>query len=273
MVYSIRGSNNEQFIPSLYAQPLFSKLKQSLIGVCDLQDEINQMYTGLNYIDVLGMVGLDHARSYLPSITSSHTAYFNSIDPKIQIQKPAEIISVQYELQRGCVISRLYYKVYANTPQPLDSFNYQIQNTQYKIKAPAFLYSIVARGSFAVSGRADLITRVQKTNKNLILKWLPHFFIEVSASQNEITLDTKLMLESVLVNFWQKVYMKQNKHYNKIEIQLITNDLFYEFSNNTYASRIYYMISVNDFIKYNNQLPQSQIIVSLLLNKIYINFL
>jgi hypothetical protein len=226
------------------------------------------MYTGLNYIDVLGIVSLDQATAYyLPSITNAHISYFNSIDKSIQIQRSSEIVSVQYELQRGCVISRMYYRVFANTPQPYNAFNYQIQNTIYKIQTAAHLLPIVSRGSIPTQNqnnmaRADLITRVQKTNnKNLILKWLPHFFIQTmnsnaaDVSLSSLTLERKAMLENVLVNFWQKQYMKQNNRFNKIEIQLITSDLFYDAQSQTYAIRVYYMIAVNDFVKYNNQLP------------------
>jgi hypothetical protein len=211
--YTIESTFGEQFVPSLYDEPAFARLKSILCGLCDLQDDMKQLYTGLNYIEVLGIVSVDGAKCYLPIITSAYVQYFASISPTIQIYRPSEIISVQYLLMNGVVISRIYYQIYVNTPQPFNSFNYQIKNTLYSRIYASQTGGIESRNSMITSesdlvknGRTDLLTKVKRSSKNddLIMAWLPNFAVETATSHNDIVLEKKQALENVLVNFWQK---------------------------------------------------------------------
>ena len=44
---------------------------------------------------------------------------------------------------------------------------------------------------------------------------------------------------------------------NKVEIQLVASEMFYEFQRKKFASRIFYIVSLNSNIMYRNQLPEN----------------
>jgi hypothetical protein len=202
---------NEIIPPSVLAPPAISLFKAALCnGICNVQDDMPQLYTGLNYFEVLGMVSLDGATVYLPSLTAAYIQYFASISPAIQIYRPSEVISVQFLLVDGLVVSRVYYQVYANTPQPFNSFNYQIKFTRFN---PVFGMALpgaaqrlggVTSNNGSKLARTDLLTRARQSSDGLVMAWLPHFAVQVAASHSDIALDKKLAIENVLIKFWQK---------------------------------------------------------------------
>ena len=206
----MRDYDNLQLTPDVYREPLPSRLKSALYDLCDIKDDTSPMYTGLNYVEKIGIVSQDEAACILPILTVAYSQYFATIDPSIQFTQPSEIISVQYMLLNGLVVSRIYYQIYANTTQPFNAFNYQIRNTHFgrnlilSTRSRAYnLSNIVSRGMTVKKiGRTDLITRVRKSNSNLILSWLPFFSVECPSLYNDIVLEKKQSIENVLINFW-----------------------------------------------------------------------
>lgn len=203
--------NGNQLTPDVYGDPSYERLRSALCGLCDLHNGLNDIYTGLNFVDAMGAVSIDQAQNYKPAITDAYRNYFVSIDPQISLYKPTEIVSVEYLLVNCLVVSRIYYKVFANTPQPLNTFNYQIQLTPYKINLQYMpcVAGQTTHGRNIVmiekNGRA-LATRVVRAStdvKDVVISWLPQFSVELS-QRNEFQLAQKQTLENFLATFWHK---------------------------------------------------------------------
>lgn len=209
--YIVRAfSDNRLLNPKLYKEPLFERLKLALSGICELNDNIQQMKRedSLNFIQVVGTTSLDQSQLYLPSITNTHLSYFSSLSTNVKLSKPGEVISAVNLLVNTVVVTRIYYQMYANTTQPFDAYNYQIKYTRFKIDLiDANLANIMMRQANPRFGRIDLFTRFMIQNISLVIEWLPTFSIELARGK-EISYDQKLGLEIALSNHWNNSKFK-----------------------------------------------------------------
>ncbi|RNA36104.1 hypothetical protein BpHYR1_004693 [Brachionus plicatilis] len=214
--YAVRAFDQQALLKrGLYKEPSLNELKAALSGVCDVQDGIDNLFRedSLNYIEVVGTINIDQAKQYLPTITFAYISYFASMnqkyEPSVIITKPSEIIVIENYLVNMIIVTKIYYWVYANTTFEMNSFNYDIKKTQFKISSPdlSALTTILSRKMSKSFARIDLFRASARVeNINLILAWLPQITIEMEFGK-ELSLDEKRSIETVLVNFWTECHV------------------------------------------------------------------
>ncbi|CAF0782126.1 unnamed protein product [Brachionus calyciflorus] len=262
--YIVRAFTDGRLLTSdLYKQPDLSLLKSALVNLCDVQDDVSKLYRedSLNYIEAIGTVTIDQAKQYLPSITYAYMSYFASMDqlyePNVLINRPSEILSVETYIINMMIVTKIYYKINANTTFELNAYNYDIKNTIFKITSADFnsLLPILSRRITKNFARIDLLNRAKIQNINLILAWLPKFTIELEFGK-ELSLDQKLNIERTLVNYWNQTLNNLNKPARTIEVELAYSKGYYNIKDSTYSTLIYYIIAIDGLVKYETELPR-----------------
>lgn len=217
--YAVRAFNENLLLKrGLYKEPSLNELKRAMSGVCDVQDSIDNMFRedSLNYIKVVGTINLDQAKQYLPTITFAYLSYFvkmnQKYEPNVVITKPSEVIAIENYLVNMMIVTKIYYRIYANTSFEMNLFNYDIKNTQFRISSPdlSALTSVLSRTMTKSFARIDLLKASSRVeNSNLILAWLPKITIEMEFGR-ELSLEEKKSIENVLLNYWNecKIYLK-----------------------------------------------------------------
>ncbi len=158
----------------------------------------------LNYITSAGLSTLDQADSYLLNINIAYANYLASLSPPAVLTGATQIMGLltYFTAQVQAVSTRIYYQVYANTTEPMDAFNFQIQYTTFTITAPSNLAPLIRSRSLIETTQRSI-----NLNKlNVALVKLPSISLEGS-----ITYDQSTNLINSLVQFWQlSIYYKLN---------------------------------------------------------------
>ena len=189
----------ETIYPDVYSGPSFTSLQNALTGYCNVSDPMSSIFRSdqLNYITASGISNFDQADSYLLNINLAYQAYLTTLNPSAVLTAPAQIqgLLTYYTAQIQSVTTRIYYQLYANTTEPLDAFNFQIQYTPYKVVAPSNLSPLLratSRGLLQmVSGRSININTIA------LIK-LPQIALE-----GVITFDQRNSLINSLTSFWK----------------------------------------------------------------------
>lgn len=144
-----------------------------------------------------GLSTFDQADNYLLNINLAYSDYLATVSPYAVLTAPSAIqgLLTYYTTQVQAISTRIYYQVFANTSQPLDGFNFQIQYTAYKVKAPSNLSPLLRARSIVpiTNGRS-----VNLNTLNVALIKLPHIELE-----NIITYDQSSKLIDSLTRFWK----------------------------------------------------------------------
>jgi hypothetical protein len=154
-------------------------------GLCNIQSDITQIYEeeSLNYIQVSNRITLDQARSYLSTIQTAYLSYFGNMLTNVNLTRSPIILGVEFRLMGLDIFSRIYYQVFANTPQPCNAFYYDIKYTYYKVNQKE-------------------LASAKETS--LIFQWLPQVTIE-----SILNVDQKYSLTNSLLNYWSSsIFLK-----------------------------------------------------------------
>lgn len=216
--YAVRAFNENFLLKrGLYKEPSLNELIRAMSGVCNVQDSIENLFRedSLNYIKVVGTISLEQAKQYLPTVTFAYMSYFlkmnQKYEPNVLITKPTEIISIENYLVNMMIVTKIYYRIFANTTFEMNLVNYDIKNTQFRITSPDLnaLTSVLSRKMTKSFARIDLLRSSSRIeNINLILAWLPKITIEMEFGR-ELSLEEKRSIENVLVDYWNecKIYL------------------------------------------------------------------
>ena len=248
--YVVSSFTVNSFTPDVYAGPTIANLQTALNGICNVQDSVAFLYRqdSLNYIQAMGLLTIDQANQYIPSIVNAYQSYFAIFpSPVILLSFPA-IQNLQVRIINQLIVTRIYYQIFANTPQPCDAFNYQVGYTRFAIQPPPNLSGLVAR--LVSLGRLDLIDQAKITDVNLILFKLPHLGLETIIASDQVH-----KLENTLVNFWLKIFKDNNQIFNNIQVQIATGQYNINTQTKEFLTNVYYIMAVDGKIKYSGDLP------------------
>jgi hypothetical protein len=191
--YGFKLQDGTLLTPDIYSEPALNNLKTSLTSLCNIQDDISQVYEqdSLNYIQVDSVITLDQARLYIPTISSAYSSYFLTMPNNVKMSTSPVIYGNEVRVVDQKITTRIYYELSANTTQPFDAFNYQIRYTGFRIQPVGI--------SRSLSARFDRTTWLDSSRiTDVILQWLPAIAIE-----NELVFEDNAKLANALVEFWK----------------------------------------------------------------------